>query len=104
MVMPEPNFVKLMPEKTKRLKFDKWAWEDRQITDPKTKMSKTVKVMVFHVTEEDGQPVDKVFSALAFKLQQTLAPLIETGAIFTRRVDITWYPRDYAAEYGVALA
>jgi len=103
MVMPEPNFVKLVPEKTKRLKFDKWWKEQRQIIDPKSKMSKTVTAWVFHVTEEDGQPVDTVFSVLAYKLQQTLAPLIDTGAIFTRRVDITWYPRDYATEYGVGL-
>jgi hypothetical protein len=103
MVMPEPSFVKLESEKTKRLKFDKWYWEDRQITDPKSRLQKKVKVMVFHVTEEDGQPADKTFSALAYKLQQTLAPLVESGVIFTRRVSITWYPRDYASEYGVAL-
>ena len=104
MVMPKPNFVKLEPEKTKSLRFDKWWWEDRKVTDPKSKILKTNTVMVFHVTEEDGQPVDTVFSVMGWKLQQTLAPLIETGAIFTRRVDITWYPRDYATEYGVALA
>lgn len=103
MVMPEPSYVKLEPDKTKVLRFDKWWWEDRQIVDPKTKVQKTVRVMVFHVTEEDGQAVDKVFSALSYKLQQTLAPLIETGVLFTRRVHITWYPRDYATEYGVAL-
>jgi len=104
MVMPEPNYVKLEPEKTKRLKLDKWSWEDRPITDPKTRLQKTVKVMVFHVTEEDSQPVDKIFSALAYKLQQTLSPLIETGVLFTRRIDITWYPRGYSTEYSVALA
>ena len=103
MVMPEPSYVKLEPEKTKRLRLDKWWWEDRQITDPKSRMQKTVKVMVFHVTEEDGSPVDKIFSALAYKLQQTLAPLIDTGQVFTRPVEITWYPRDYATEYAVGL-
>lgn len=103
MVMPEPSYVKLEPEKTKRLKLDKWWWEDRQVTDPKSRIKKTVKAMVFHVTEEDGKPVDKTYSAIAFKLQQTLAPLVESGVIFTRRVDLTWYPSDYATEYGVAL-
>ena len=104
MVMPVANYVKLEPNKTKRLKFDKWSWEERPIVDPRSKLEKTVKVMVFHVVEEDGQPVDKVFSALAYKLQQTLAPLIDTGTIFTRRIDLTWYPRGYATEYSVALA
>ena len=103
MVTPEPSYIKLEPEKTKRLKLDKWYWEDREITDPKSKLKKPIKCMVFHVTEEDGKPVDKTFSVIAYKLQLTLAPLIETGVIFTRRVDITWYPRDYATEYGVAL-
>jgi hypothetical protein len=101
--MPEPNYVQLEPEKTKRLRFDQWWWEDRQITDPRTRRPKTVKVMVLHATEEDGNPVDKPLSVLSFRLQQTLAPLIETGAIFTRTVSITWYPRDYATEYSVAL-
>ena len=103
MVMPEPNFVKLEPEKTKRLRFDRWGWEDRQITDPKSRQLKTVRVMVIHATEEDGSPVDKPFSALSYKLQQTLAPLIDTGALFTRLVSITWYPRDHATEYSVGL-
>jgi hypothetical protein len=104
MVMPQPNYIKLEPNKTKTLKFDRWSWEDRPIVDPKTSHSKTVKVMVFHVTEEDGKPVDTVFSALSYKLQQTLAPLIETGVLFTRKISITWYPRDYATEYSVGLS
>jgi hypothetical protein len=103
MITPAENYVKLQPEKAKRLRFDKWWWEERTITDPRSKVPKTVKVMVFHVTEEDGQPVDKIFSALAYKLQQSLAPLIETGVIFTRIVSVTWYPRDYATEYAVSL-
>ena len=103
MVMPEPNYVELEPEKTKKLKFDRWWWEDRTIADPRTRQPKTVKVMVLHATEEDGSPVDKPFSALSYKLQQTLAPLIDTGTLFTRQVSITWHPRDYASEYSVAL-
>ena len=103
MVTPQPNYVKLDPEKTKKLRFDKWWWEDRQITDPKSRQPKTVRVMVFHVTQEDGQPVDTIFSVLAYKLQQILAPLIDTGQMFTREIQITWYPRDYQTEYSVAL-
>jgi len=103
MVMPKPGFIKLEPETTKRLRFDKWWREDRTIIDPKSRQPKTVEVMVFHAIEEDGKPVDLPFSVLSYKLQQTLAPLINTGALFTRVVSITWYPRDYAAEYAVAL-
>ena len=103
MVTPTPNYVSLEPNKTKRLRFDKWSKEDRQIIDPVSKLNKTVSVWVFHVTEVDGQPADTVFSALSYKLQQTLAPLIERGVLFTRRVDITWYPRGHATEYSVSL-
>ena len=103
MVMPAKNYVELEPEKPKRMLLDRWWWEDRQITDPKSKMLKTSKVMVFHVTQEDGEKVDKIFSALAYKLQEMLAPYIETGQIFTRIVEITHYPRDYATEYAFRL-
>ncbi|MBA7472208.1 MAG: hypothetical protein GH156_00585 [Dehalococcoidia bacterium] len=103
MVMPIAQYVVLEKEKPKRMLFNRWWWEDRQLTDPKSKRLKTARIMVFHVTQEDGERVDKTFSALAYKLQQSLAPLIETGQIFTRLVEITWYPRDYATEYAVRL-
>ncbi len=103
MVTPQPNYVKLEPGITKRLRFDKWWWDDRTITDPKTRQPKPVKVMVLHTTEEDGKIVDLPFSVLSYKLQQTLAPLIDTGALFTRLVSITWYPQDHATEYAVGL-
>jgi len=103
MVTPEPNYVQLEPEKTKRLRFDKWWWDDRTITDPKTRQAKPVRVMVLHTIEEDGNKIDKPFSVLSYKLQQTLAPLIDTGALFTRLVSITWSPRGHATEYSVGL-
>jgi hypothetical protein len=103
MVTPQANYIQLQPEKTKVMRFDKWFWEDREITDPKTRQQKPVRVMVLHCTEEDGKPVDLPFSALSYKLQQTLAPLIESGALFTRTVSITWHARDYSTEYTVAL-
>lgn len=103
MVMPIAQYVVLEKEKPKRMLFNRWWWEDRQITDPKSKRLKTARVMVFHVTQEDGERVDKTFSVLAYKLQQSLAPLIETGQIFTRLVELTWYPRDYATEYALRL-
>jgi len=103
MVTPTPNYVVLEPNKTKRMRFDKWSKDDRQIVDPQNRMNKTVTAWAFHVTEIDGQPADTVFSTLSNKLQLTLAPLIETGVLFTRRIDITWYPRGHATEYSVAL-
>lgn len=103
MVMPIAPYIVLEKEKPKRMLFNRWWWEDRQITDPKSKLLKTARIMVFHVTQEDGERVDKTFSVLAYKLQLSLAPLIETGQIFTRLVEITWYPQDYATEYALRL-
>lgn len=103
MVMPVAPYVVLEKEKPKRMLFDRWWWEDREITDPKTKRLKPARCMVFRVTQEDGEKVDKTYSVLAYKLQEQLAPYIETGQIFTRLVEITWYPRDYATEYAVRL-
>jgi len=103
MVFPVANYVKLEPNKPKRMLFDRWWWEDRQITDPKSKMLKTSKVMVFHCYQEDGEKVDKIFSALAYKLQESLAPYIETGQAFTRMIEITHYPQDYATDYAVRI-
>ena len=103
MVMPVANYVKLVADKPKRMLFDRWWWEDRQIADPKSKMLKHVKTMVFHVSQEDGEKVDKTFSALSFKLQESLAPYVETSQAFTRMIEITWYPRDYASEYAVRV-
>ena len=103
MVMPAKNFVELKPETPKQMRVDSWYWETRAITDPATLRVAPKDVMVFHVTHEDGKPVDKTFSALAYKLQEQLAPLIESGHIFARLVEITWRPRGYATDYTVRL-
>jgi len=100
--IPE-NYVKLEPNRPKRMLIKDWQWETREIVDPNTKSPKTVKVMTFNVTQEDGEPVQKPFSALSTKLQQSLAPLIESGQLFHRMVEITWYPRGYATDYAVHL-
>jgi len=103
MVFPVANYVKLEPDKPKRMLLDRWWWEDRRITDPVSKILKTSKVMVFHCIEEDGVKVDKIFSVLAYKLQETLAPYIETDQIFQRHVEITHHPQGYATDYGFRL-
>lgn len=103
MVMPVANFVQLERDKPKQLLLDRFWWENRQISDPESKRLKWVKTMVFHVTQEDGEKVDKTFSALAYKLQESLAPYIETGELFYRLVEITWHPMGFATDYTVRL-
>lgn len=103
MVQPVANYVKLEPNRPKRMLLKDWQWEDREIIDPNTKVVKKVRVMNFTVIQEDGEPVQKTFSALALKLQESLKPHIDTGQLFHRMVEITWYPRGYATEYAVRL-
>lgn len=103
MVFPVANFIKLETGATKRMLFDRWWFEDRKHTDPKSRMIKTSKVMVFHAIEEDGAKVDKIFSVLSYKLQESLAPYVETGQIFTRHVEITKQGEDYATDYAFRL-
>jgi len=95
------NYVQLVPNQPKRLKVKNMRIEERQITDPKTKLPKTVRALVFDVYEEDGVPVSKTFSTLSEKLAQQLKALYENGVLENKTLVITWRPRDYATEYEV---
>ncbi len=102
-VIPEPSYIKLVPQQPTRLRADRWWWEEREINDPANHQVKKVKIMVFHVTEKDGNKVDTTFSVLSIKLQTQLAPLVESGQLFYRPWTVTWNPRGYATEYTVSL-
>ncbi len=97
------SFVKLHPGVPVKFRSDRWWWDEREIVDPFDQRRKKVKIMVFHITEIDGNVADTTFSALSFKLQSTLAPMIDSGALFYRQWRITHNPRGYATEYGVEL-
>ena len=73
------NYVKLVPEKPKILRFkkDSLRIEERVITDPILKKPKKVVSLVFLVDEEDGRPVEKSFSVLSERLMNELAPYLE---------------------------
>jgi len=103
MVMPAKNFVELKPEIPKRMVLTAWRWDRRAIIDPQTGKVSHKDVMEFDCSLEDGQPVEKKFSALAYKLQEQLAPEIESGRLFNRVIEITWYPRGYATDYRLRL-
>ena len=97
------NFVKLEPEKPKRLRVDKLWIEERVIRDPKAKITKRVRALVLHVIEEDGMPVDKLFSTLSEKLAQQLYALHLSGELYRRTLVIVWHPKDFATQYEVYL-
>ena len=100
--MSEPilgNYVQLSEDIPKRLRFSKHAIEAKTIPDPMTKALKVVRVLVFGVIEEDGIPVDKVYSVTSEKHAQQFAPYLigqgYTGRLFT----ITMRGRGYLREY-----
>jgi hypothetical protein len=103
MVTIPTNYVQLKPAVPKRMLLDRWEFDERTITDPKSKLTKKATAMVFHCILEDGVAVDKPFSTLSTKLMESLKPHIETGDLFHRMVEIVWYPAGHATEYSVRL-
>jgi len=100
---PEPTFVRIETGQCKVLIFDDLRYEKRIIRDPKTGRSKTVTAMVLHVVQEDGRKVDKYFSVVSYKAQQTLYALYKRGWLFARPIRICVYGEDYAREYAIEL-
>jgi len=95
------NYVVLEPNKPKTLKLTNERIEERVITDPKTKVTKVVRALVYDCIEEDGRPVSKTFSTLSEKLAIMLHTLWERRTRDYIKVRITRIPRDYATEYEV---
>jgi len=95
------NFVKLLPETEKILRFKLGSFrvEETTITDPKTKQPKRVRRAVIDVIEEDYRPTVKIFSTLSEKLAAQLAQAHTTGDLYRYHYGITWHPQDLATEY-----
>lgn len=72
----EESFVKLEVGIPVAMKFDKYAWQSRQILDPDLGFTKTVKSLVFHVIEVDGMPADTVYSIVSKKTQNEFEPYL----------------------------
>lgn len=98
-----PNYVVLPPNTPKTLKLTRPRIEERIITDPKTKLPKTVNALVFDCLEEDGVPVHKIFSTLSDKLATQLMAIWNARRRDYIVVRITRRPRDYATEYEVEI-
>ena len=81
--MAEENYVKLEIGVSKVLRFDKYAYQPRQVIDPQLGFQKTVNALVFHVTEVDGTPADTVFSLISEKAKKEFLPYL-AGERFRR--------------------
>lgn len=97
------NYVILPPNVPKRLVLRNPRIEERIITDPRTKRTKTVRAWVADCEVEDGARVKKMFSTLSEKLAATLQSLHEAGQLEGRLIEITRRPADFATEYEVRV-
>jgi len=102
-ITPQPSYVVFPPNKPVRLRVRRAYQEDRPILDGRTRQPKVVNTLVLEVTEVDGVARETQASFIAFKAQQTLAPIINSGEIFRRVVEITYRPAGYQTEYEVHL-
>lgn len=97
------NYVQLPPNKPVRMRLKNPRIEERQIRDPKTGLTKTVRALVFDVYELDGVPGQWIFSTLSEKLATQLMALWQSGVLQERAVEIVRLPRDFATEYEVRV-
>jgi len=97
------NYVTLPPNTPVRMRLKNPRIEERQIRDPKTGLTKTVRALVFDVYELNGTPGHWIFSTLSEKLATQLMALWERGILQEHAVEITRIPRDFATEYEVRV-
>lgn len=103
MVSPVPSYLVLEPGRPVKVRVKDWRQEDRTITDPATKQPKSVNILVLSVSEVDGQPRETTLSFTSFKAQQLLAPLLNSGLVRSRVLEVVRRPAGYATEYEFRL-
>jgi len=96
------NFVQLSEGIPKRLRFSDHTITAKAIMDPMTKTMKTVNALQFRVIEEDGIPVDKIYSITSEKHAQQFAPFLQDktyiGRVFTIIVRGRGFLREYTTQ------
>jgi len=95
------NWVKLRPGVPKRLHFYDHEFVTKEIIDPLLRRRKRVKTLVFFVDEEDGMPVEKLFSVIQEKLYAALAPYLPGKRYRDFTFIITKLGAGFAAEFQV---
>jgi len=66
------SFVTLEVGRPTMMRFDKYAWQARQVLDPELGFTKTIKALVFHVIELDGLPADTIFSLVSQRARKEI--------------------------------
>lgn len=99
------RYVKIKVGKPKTLTVDSVRETTTQIKDKDksgSDITKDVRCLVFHVTKEDGEAVDKEFSVTSRLLAQKLKPFVQKGMPFT--VTIHSSGEKFEREYEVQAA
>lgn len=84
----DENYVKLEVGIPVTMKFDNFKWVSHKVVDPELGFSKTVRALVFHVTEVEGKLADTVFSLISTKAQKEMEPYLEAERY--KRYEFTW--------------
>ncbi len=84
----DENYVALEVGIPVTMKFDIFKWISHKVVDPELDFSKTVRALVFHVTEVDGEVADTVFSLISTKAQREMEPYLEAERY--KRYKFTW--------------
>ena len=100
---PQANYIILETNVPTRVRVKGARQQDRPIRDPDTGKGKVVNVLVLDVTELNGQPMEKELSFTSFKAQQSLSPLINSGELFRKILEVTYRAKGYATEYEFRL-
>ena len=72
----ELPYVVLVPFKPQRLVFDKFGRVPQKVVDPLLGWEKTVQMLKFHVIEQNGKPVDTIYSVMSVKLKKEFEPYL----------------------------
>jgi len=100
---PEAPFIELAPGQCTVIVADDIFYMRKKIRDPLTKRIKTVTALVLHVVQQDGRTVDKYFSFVSYKAQQTLYALYTKGVLLGRPVRVCRYGEGFLTEYTFEL-
>ncbi len=100
---PQTNYIVLEPNVPARVRVKAAQLQDRPIRDPDTNQAKMISVLVLSVTELNGQALEKELSFTSFKAQQMLAPLINSGELLRKVLEVTYRPAGRLTQYEFRL-
>lgn len=97
------NYVELKLNFETCMKFDRIWNEQRTWDDPLTKQPKKGGVLVLHVYERNGKPVDMTYSTISRKHSAELVHMLEMGTLLNRPICIMKTGSGFKTRYSVRI-